>query len=604
MKLTWHIIAKDLRQDKWALGFWVLLFGLHLAVGSAFLNTDGTDLELIDQLRWGSLLLTIFEFTIGYLLALRWVQADDVSGTHMFWVTRPISGGRLFAAKATGLLLVFGLLPVLLWLPWWVNCGLGAREMGWLGVEMFGWQLLVIAPALLIGSLTDDFGRALMWSLLLVLAMIAWSIIGQARVTELGVNQFIRAYPGLWFSRLFVAGVLLVLGFVAIAANQFWTRNFVRSIVRVGVLALLVLGVGRYWVSDFSDAIAGAGDGVAKESIPDLGDTISLSVKKARLSTFTYKSATPSGPLDMRPLTVTLAVSGLPEDLVLGGVHAFQELRWNDGSAYRSPERNHSFDLQMETALRKRLALPQPAADPETIRWGQARVQKTNAERAAKGLPPIEDLWARRLQGLPPEERNLWIRFPVPDSTVTRLRSQAPGYATLMNATVARWDVAQVVPLMPGSRGTGARRPLRFLSRDDWVVRLVETTAAFPREGLFQSRVGRTRPYPSYTEIYSANQVTGDMTEVSGRNLVATAITVGGVRLKWLETTLTPARWIRNDVSVIKDPDWAEHTRLVVMTPTEVGRFTQEIRTDRLAIQFPPEAPAGTPAPDSAAGPH
>ena len=64
MKLVWHIIAKDLRQDKWALLFWLALYGMHLTIGAAFLDVDGSDLEWVDQLRWANVLLTIFELDL------------------------------------------------------------------------------------------------------------------------------------------------------------------------------------------------------------------------------------------------------------------------------------------------------------------------------------------------------------------------------------------------------------------------------------------------------------------------------------------------------------------------------------------------------------
>lgn len=596
MRLTWHIIKKDLRQDKWALGFWLLLFPLHLAVGFAFRNTDGTDLEWIDQLRLGNILLTIFEFAIGYLLALRWVQADDLSGTRMFWVTRPISGGRLLAAKATGLFLVFGLLPLLLWLPWWISCGLGLREIVWLAVETFGWQLLLIAPALLIGSLTGDFGRAIMWSLILVTAVMAWSTIGQSTLTSGNFRHFSRGFAGLWFSRLWVAGAVLVAGFLAIAAGQFLTRDSLRSMVRVAVLGLVIVLVGRVWVIDISDEIAGWGQPPAPELVSGLGDNISLAPKKARVSAYTYKERTPAGVETVHSLIVSIDVNGLPDEMGLAGEHTAQALLWNDGHAIRITGNNRSSTARIDKIFRAKLSLPPVGPDPETVSWGRARLKKANAGRATKGLLPLDDYWGR----VEEEQREMRVFLRVPESELTRLKLEAPAYAARIEASVFRPEIVQQLPLATGRRGTGEMRSLRVTGLDDQILKLVDTTPAFLRDGLFRVHAVQTSPRGRVrTSVWTVNRLTGDIGSVSRRTLVEGPVSVGGVALGWNEINLHPAKWIRNNEWVIKDPDWQRNTLLVMTVDRIIGQFSREVHSERLAVQFPPEAPVGGNSPES-----
>jgi hypothetical protein len=595
VKLIWHIIAKDLRRDKWALGFWVALFGAHFGLGAAFLAADPTDLEGIDQLRWGNILITIFEFAIGYLLALRWVQADDLSGTRMFWVTRPISGGRLLAAKTMGLFLVFGLLPVLLWLPWWINCGLGLPEIGWLAIETFGWQLLLIAPALLIGSLTGDLGRAIMWSLILVAAVLAWSILGQSNLTSANFRHFSRGFAGIWFSRLWVAGALLVAGFLAIAAVQYHTRNVLRSMVRVSVLAVMVGLVGRFWVLDFSDKVAGWGQPPAPVLEPGLAEHISLSPKNARVSPYTYRERTAAGVENVHSLIVSIEVNGLPEEMGLVGEHTAQALLWDDGQVIRIDQPRQSSTSRVDKVFRAKLALPAVGPDPETVSWGRARLKKANAERATKGLPPLDDYWGL----VEDEQRKMRVYLSMPESQLARLKLQAPAYTAHLEASLVRPEIMQQVPLEPGTRGTGELRSLLVTGLDDRVLKHVETTPAFFRDGLFQVHSVRKLPKPRLrTSVWTVNRLTGDLASVGRRSLVVTEISVGGVAIKWNETTLSPAKWIRNNEWVVKDPDWQRNTLLVMTVDRVVGHFTREIRSGRLAVQFPPEVPAGVNLPE------
>jgi hypothetical protein len=596
MRLIGHIIWKDVRQDWWALLCWLTLFLAQVALGFAFLRNAGSDLVQIDELLIAQRVLTVMQPIIGYLLALRWVQADELSGTRMFWLTRPISGPRLFAAKTIGLTLVFCALPLVLWVPWWLECGLGSREISWLAVETFGTQISLIAPALLIGSLTADFGRAIMWSLVLGIAMVGWSGISRSNLAVMDNKDLIR---GVWFSRMFIGTVLLVIGSVGIAAYQFLKRNIFRSFVLGGGWALAIVLVGRFWSTDFSAAFDRPGDALPAEPVHAVGDKISLSMKKAKLTSQPYKRYTQKGPENIYSLLITFDIAGLTDGLFLGGEHPFQELQWSDGPAVRSANRSFSFLNQAEQVLRRQLSLPTPLSDPETVRWGQARLKKSNEVRAAKGLPPLEDHWPERLQA--PEPPTLAIRFEVPESAVARIQAEPPAYITEMDAKVGRMEIIQTLPLTPGSRGKGSLRSLRVLSRDNWLAKLVETVPAYRRLGLFHSRIGERRPNPDRPQVRAINTVTGDINWVQGRNLVPTDIVVGGIEIKWTEATVRPDEFVRDDKWVPKDPEWPEHTQLVVLVWKEVGSFKRDIRIDHLAVQFPKTKAADSVQPGSGA---
>src|SRR4051812_25064077 len=123
MKLVWHIIWKDVRSEQWTLLVWAALYLAQIAVGLTVFHHDFGDRDFSDAVTIGNVILVSAQFITAYVLIVRLVQADAVTGTRMFWLTRPISTVRLARAKFWGLFLIFGALPVILKAPWWLYCG-------------------------------------------------------------------------------------------------------------------------------------------------------------------------------------------------------------------------------------------------------------------------------------------------------------------------------------------------------------------------------------------------------------------------------------------------------------------------------------------------
>jgi hypothetical protein len=99
MNLTWHIIKKDLRALRWPLLLWTLLIVMKLGAGALLLTADGTEGDSwILSLDAAAKILAALE-VLSFILVAALVQEDPLVGTTAFWVTRPISGGRLLRAK-------------------------------------------------------------------------------------------------------------------------------------------------------------------------------------------------------------------------------------------------------------------------------------------------------------------------------------------------------------------------------------------------------------------------------------------------------------------------------------------------------------------------
>ena len=129
MNLIWHIIKKDVRALRWPLGLWTLVIILKLGTGVLLLTADGTEApEWFTRLEGIATTFAGLEL-LSVLLVAALVQEDPLVGSSAFWVTRPVSGGRLLRAKLAAIGLVFILWPLVVTLPWWLACGYGPREL-------------------------------------------------------------------------------------------------------------------------------------------------------------------------------------------------------------------------------------------------------------------------------------------------------------------------------------------------------------------------------------------------------------------------------------------------------------------------------------------
>ena len=118
MKITWHIVKKDFRRLQVPLVFWALLLVAQILIGVRLLHGDGDNLEWFGRLGLYGNLFFALDLIVTYVLVAMLIHDDPLVGSRVFWLTRPISGARLLGAKLLGIVLMFGVLPVLIWLPW------------------------------------------------------------------------------------------------------------------------------------------------------------------------------------------------------------------------------------------------------------------------------------------------------------------------------------------------------------------------------------------------------------------------------------------------------------------------------------------------------
>ena len=220
-----HIVRKDLRRLAIPLGLWL---GLIAGKAAALVVYAGGDLPwpgesfglAVTYANW-------MEAAVGMVLATWLVFEDNPCDPRTFWMTRPVSGRRLLAAKLAGSALLLTALPLLLLLPAWLAAGFGAREI----------VLAAASWAVLQGTLT-------------VLALTFAAVSANASQTILGLAAFaLLLAVGFWLEWRFPgnwSGLACVLALTAalVLGLQYFGRRRRASVACLAAgLGLVALGV-------------------------------------------------------------------------------------------------------------------------------------------------------------------------------------------------------------------------------------------------------------------------------------------------------------------------------------------------------------------------
>ena len=608
MKLIWHIIKKDIVRDRWALLLWALLFVGQVVIGLVAGNYEGADGEWVTRLQQGSGGLLWLQIVMGYILVARLVQADALVGTNGFWPTRPISAARLLAAKALGVLLIFGVLPVLLLLPWWLSCALGWREIFWTAVETLSWQLLMIGPAFLVASLTDDLGRVLLWTLLLLIGLLSWFLLLHATFGAALDKPAGSIGPAVMFTRVWLSCALLVLGGVLIAVYQYLTRRFVRSVVGVIVCLGLIALVGQVCPWNWAAQI---GQLPEPPLTPPAGliEGLTLRANPARGTFGQAPENKQERVAKDAALRLRLRVDGLPADTMIAAEKAEQTWSWANGlkMSRRGFYEPTGSPATAVAVLRRNYSLPVPPEDPETVQWRKERREKWEA--VLRRGPGVQ--W-KSPAAAAEDQRTMRGYATLPNSFLAKMREESPAYVASVHCILFQPAILAELELKAGARGQGGARSFHVLNltvgnvaspgkndsahpgiklEEGCLVTLVTTTPSVAKFGLWFSvaLAAEFRNWLFRGQSLAVNHRTGDISEdvMTGGNGIPPLL-VAGVVVAWDTLSIRPSTVIRNGQPVISDPQWRDHTTLVMMADKEVARFTREVKTDKFELE--PEA--------------
>ncbi len=169
MALTWHMLRKDFRTERWLLLGWIL-FSLIEAVNRVLTPRLQMDTMYTGTAAMWSLLLWLADWLFVMVFVAHHIQAEPLVGTTAFWLTRPVPRRALLVSKLAGLVL-FVILPGLV-----VEMGLLAVFHVPLGIMMAALVQLAFNSMLLM--LVLAFAASVTCSTIRLLQLVIGTLIG------------------------------------------------------------------------------------------------------------------------------------------------------------------------------------------------------------------------------------------------------------------------------------------------------------------------------------------------------------------------------------------------------------------------------------------
>lgn len=594
MKLTWHIIKNDVLRDRWALLLWSALFVARVVIGLVLLREPGNDRDWIMGMQVANGALAGLGFLMGYVLVARLVLADPLLGTDMFWATRPISRGRLLMAKTVGTLLVFGLLPVALMAPWWLWCGFDARGLFWTAVDAFGWQLLMIAPALLIASMTNEISRVLMWSVVLGVAVMLWvALLANLFPNSLGVDDPLRELAGLGYTRFWLSCCLFVVLAGAVTGHQYLTRRLARSIGLTVAMAAVVAAIGLFARMDVSQILTQLPHREAQPEVMKALEAAKVEVGTAMPDTLNTRAALSNR--GEASLVTEIYFQGLPGNLAVLSGTSRQVWRWPAGPEIVRWSYIGSGPMPTERLLRDTYKLAPLPQDPETEKaYAEQRkkaAEAVAARRAARGgTAPIQ----KRLNMVPPSRPGIrhLVYSNVPAALITRGQTESPDYDVFLRCIATEPVILAELPLQVGAQGGTNSKRARLMwigesPSSEPALSLLLTAPRVQAGGLWAAAaVVRDVRNQLRGEVWSINRTTGELLSQGSYSLQSTrTVNIAGVLLSWNEPRFRVGMVVRDGKLVVRDPQWVEHTSLVLVTEEAVARFNKRVSVGKLEFR-------------------
>jgi len=251
MTLVWHIVRKDFRRMAGPVAVWLgAVLAATLWLRTRRVGPETADLGVLTN--WirsvGAFASFVAWVAAGgaVVLAGQWILEDRVTGSDSFWLTRPISGRRLLAAKVLGAFSALVVVPALLLLGVLAASGGTAAELFAVVRTHVWWLSASVLVAWSLASLADNLGE------FLFAALLAGGLVFAGP----------HALPPSWLAVLGPSEVVLAretavmfLPFPVLAAvlvDQFFTRRSWRWWTVLTLLAVAVCGLRLAWRWDLS----------------------------------------------------------------------------------------------------------------------------------------------------------------------------------------------------------------------------------------------------------------------------------------------------------------------------------------------------------------
>lgn len=554
MNLTLHLVRKDLWRLRWWLFGWVALLLMPIALGAGLLAKNPFTTEewpLHNVLEW----IYALEVLAAYLLTILLLQDDAVIGTQQFWLTRPISRGRLLTAKLLGVFVVLALIPIAVSLPWWWWHGFGVVQMAEPALEIVLLAMLVAIPAAFIGALTETLARAVLWTMVLAAAVL----------TSLAFfPRFGGVIPGM-------AAALVCM--VVVTVRVFFTRRRAWSLLLLGALAWPVfMGGAMLLATRFSR------DQTPREHHAEQGDKITVKFERAETDAGEPVAGRRNRVQWVRSV---YSVEGARPETALFAVGGTQVFRWPgiERSEVGHPTWN---PVRWHTSPLATLGLRPPSADPETEQWRAVdRARRSGGGQASQSAVSARDL-----------ERHFELYAYLPPSLVARMQIDPPSFQATTWLRLARPEILYELELRPGQHvrrhGISARiehvQPGANAREGTAHVTFVESSQApWWREihGAIGSRQWQAHHQPF--SLLAVNRGRGEYGE-SVRPDKSRAVVVNGVRIAWHAAYIHPG-WVRRGDRWVGRPGWMDGTAIALLRFREEALFKREVNVERFPVE-------------------
>jgi len=452
MKLTWHIVAKDLRRLRAPLALWIATFLVEFSIGLGLLHSNSLAFRSFQGIQAFDVILNLVRMATGYLLVASLVYDDSLVGTTAFWPTRPISGIRLLGAKLLACLLIFALIPILVSLPWWLHCGFGTGQVREASVSLIMSMILPVGCGLVIAALTGSMGRYIMWTLLLV-AAVALSLAtfvktGATHLFFRGLDVVVDS-SGSTAARLHTLNMLAAAGGGVVVAHQFLTRRLARSLMLLSGVAAILCVEAAWWPLAFKDRSHEVG---APTPAAPLEDRIAIVPTKDALLHIEPEPAAGSGTVVFGNLEVKKPVPGL----FIRPTYANFAWQWPDGNHVEA--KGTLLGTQYPSLHQLEAAIPHKDSSPSA--WEQGAAYK----QSLKNGKPVS--YSESVREEDPTSL-LWDYYvEVPRAEGLKMPSDRPSCTIDVRCDLLQPKLTGEIPIAAGDEWAGGAEGYRILSKE------------------------------------------------------------------------------------------------------------------------------------------
>lgn len=191
MRLILHQALKDIRAQRWLVAAWLATLLAAGAMEASKLDVYVAAADSAKQYTVPPALLLVAlamsRVLLGWLLAIRIVQADPLDDTGAFWLTRPLSRRLLMASKLGLLAFLFFLVPGAVAGIVFLANNVAPARIPFAVVEWCLFDAVLLLPLVLLATLTRDRARI---GLALIAGVAAWAC-------QVGVSTLIH-YQAQW----------------------------------------------------------------------------------------------------------------------------------------------------------------------------------------------------------------------------------------------------------------------------------------------------------------------------------------------------------------------------------------------------------------------